>query len=102
MNMVQLLLPLWSNSGERFPKYLFDQVSKELMDEFSGLTAHTQAPASGLWEEDDGKTVHDEIIIYEVMVERLDVLWWSEYRRLLEGRFIQNKLIIRSYAIIIL
>jgi ribosomal protein S17E len=102
MNMVQLLLPLWSNSGERFRRNLFDQVTKELMDRFSGLTTHTQAPASGLWEEDDGKTIHDEIIIYEVMVESLDLPWWSEYRRLLETRFEQNKLIIRAYAISIL
>ena len=102
MNMVQLLLPLWSNSGERFPRDFFDQVSKELLDRFSGLTAHIQAPASGLWEEDDGKMVHDEIIIYEVMVEKLDFSWWSAYRRLLETRFKQNKLIIRAYAINIL
>ncbi len=102
MNMVQLLLPLWSNSGERFPKRIFDQVSKELIDEFSGLTAHAQAPASGLWEEDDGKTVHDEIIIYEVMVENLDLKWWTDYRRLLETRFKQDTLIIRAQEITIL
>lgn len=100
--MVQLLLPLWSNSGERFSKKLFDQVSKELIDRFSGLTAHVQAPASGLWEKEDGKTVHDEIIIYEVMVDNLDLPWWTEYRRLLETRFKQNKLIIRAQEITIL
>jgi hypothetical protein len=102
MNMVQLLLPLWSNAGERFSKKLFDQVSKELIDRFSGLTAHVQAPARGLWEKEDGKTVRDEIIIYEVMVENLDLSWWTEYRQLLETRFKQNKLIIRSQEITIL
>ena len=99
MNMVQLLLPLCSNSGERFPKGLFDQVSKELIERFSGLTAHTQAPASGLWEKEDGKTVHDEIVIYEVMVESLDFPWWTEYRRLLEIRFKQSNLVIRAQEI---
>jgi hypothetical protein len=100
--MIQLLLPLWSNSGERFPRHLFDQVSKELIDRFSGLTAHTQAPASGLWEEEGGKIAHDEIIIYEVMADKLDLPWWSEYRRLLETRFQQNKLVIRAQEINIL
>ena len=94
--------PLWSNTGERFPKRLFDQVSEELIERFSGLTAHTQAPASGLWEKENGKTVHDEIIIYEVMVESLDFPWWTVYRSLLETRFKQQKLIIRAQAINIL
>ncbi len=53
--MVQLLLPLWSNSGERFPKVLFDQVGDELMDRFAGLTAYMRTPASGLWEEKMGR-----------------------------------------------
>ena len=102
MKMIQLLLPLWSKSGERFPKDLFDQVSEELIRRFTGLTAYIQAPASGLWEKEDGKTVHDEIIIYEVMVESLDLPWWTEYRTGLEKRFQQDKLIVRAQEITIL
>src|SRR5688500_9186953 len=99
MHLVQLFIPLWSNAGERFPKALFDQVSHELVDQFAGLTAYTRTPASGLWEKKDGKTVNDEIIIYEVMVEQLEFPWWTEYRRRLEKRFKQDRLIIRSHEI---
>jgi hypothetical protein len=99
MHLVQILLPLWSNSGKQFSKDLFDQVGEELVERFSGLTAYTRAPANGLWQESGGKTVHDDNIIYEVMVENLDRDWWAAYRAELENRFQQDKLIIRAQQI---
>ncbi|HEV7929355.1 MAG TPA: hypothetical protein VGP12_04395 [Nitrosospira sp.] len=102
MYMTQLLLPLWSNDGERFSKALFEQVREELVQQFGGLTAYTRTPASGVWQEKDGGTVHDEIIVYEVMVENLDENWWNSYRRKLEKRFSQDELVIRAQEIRIL
>jgi hypothetical protein len=99
MYMTQLLLPLWSNGGEPFPKELFEQVREELVQQFGGLTAYTRTPASGVWQEKDGGTVHDEIIVYEVMVENLDENWWNGYRRKLEKRFSQDELVIRVQEI---
>ncbi|PTQ79570.1 hypothetical protein C8R21_1255 [Nitrosospira multiformis] len=99
MYMTQLLLPLWSNGGERFPHHLFEQVRDELVDKFGGLTAYTRTPASELWQENDGATVHDDIIVYEVMVKDLDEDWWSSYRKKLEQRFSQDKLVIRAQEI---
>jgi hypothetical protein len=99
MYMAQLLLPLWSNGGERFPKGLFEQVREELVQQFGGLTAYTRTPASGVWQEKDGGTVHDEIIVYEVMMENLDENWWNSYRRKLEKRFSQDELVIRVQEI---
>lgn len=69
------------------------------MQEFGGLTAYTRTPASGLWQEKDGATVHDDIIVYEVMVKNLDEDWWSSYRKKLEQRFRQDKLAIRAQEI---
>ena len=66
---------------------------------FGGLTAYTRTPASGLWQEKDGGTVHDDIIVYEVMVEDLDEDWWSSYRGELERRFSQETLVIRAQEI---
>ena len=40
--------------------------------------------------------IQDDIIIYEVMSERLDPGWWSTYRRTLEARFRQDEIVIRS------
>jgi hypothetical protein len=102
MYMTQLLLPLWSNGGKRFPKALFEQVRKELVEQFGGLTSYSRTPASGLWQEKDGGTVHDEIIVYEVMVENLDENWWNGYRKKLEERFSQDELVIRVQEIRIL
>jgi hypothetical protein len=102
MYMAQLLLPLWSNGGERFSKALFEQVREELVKQFGGLTAYTRTPASGVWQEKDGGTVHDEIIVYEVMVENLDENWWNSYRKKLEKRFSQDELVIRAQEIRIL
>ena len=99
MHLVQILLPLYSNSGEQFSRDLFDQVRDELMDKFSGLTAYTQTPVSGLWQEGRGKTVHDENVIYEVIVENLDRDWWTSYRSRLEKRFRQEQLIVRAHRI---
>jgi hypothetical protein len=102
MYMIQLLLPLWTNGGEQVPKALFEQVREELVQRFGGLTAYTRTPASGLWQEKDGETVHDEIIVYEVMAEELDESWWSGYRGELEQRFSQEKLVIRAQEIRVL
>lgn len=99
MYLTQLLLPLWSNGGERFPYHLFEQVRDELVGKFGGLTAYTRTPASGLWQENDGATVHDDIVVYEVMVKDLDEDWWSSYRKKLEQRFSQDKLVIRAQKI---
>ena len=99
MYMTQLLLPLWSNGGKRIPNALFEQVRNELVDKLGGLTAYARTPASGLWQEKDGGTIHDEIIVYEVMVENLDEDWWRSYRRELERRFSQETLVIRAQEI---
>ena len=52
----------------------------------------------GLWTE-DGKTSHDEIVIFEVMADELDRGWWSAYRAELERRFRQDVIVIRAQTI---
>ncbi|WP_217638674.1 hypothetical protein [Nitrosospira multiformis] len=52
-----------------------------------------------MWQEKDSATVHDDIIVYEVMVKDLDEDWWSSYRKKLEQRFSQDKLVIRAQKI---
>jgi hypothetical protein len=99
MYLVQLLLPLYNNAGERLPGELYAHVRNELVDRFGGLTAYTRAPASGLWQENEEKTVHDDLVIYEVMTEAIDYAWWQAYRAMLEERFLQETLIIRSHVI---
>lgn len=96
MHLVQLLLPLYAQEGERLPAALFDAVRTELVQRFGGLTAYSRAPAKGLWQDDDHKLDRDDIVIYEVMVPDLDRAWWASYREQLAARFRQKELVVRA------
>lgn len=95
MNLVQLLLPLYDNAGQAFPRAQYAAIRTELIGQYGGLTAYAQAPATGLWMEDSSRVFQDEIVVYEVMCEELDRDWWAQYRRQLEKRFAQRELVIR-------
>jgi hypothetical protein len=101
MHLVQLLLPLYSNSGTRFEQKLYTQVRDELVDRFGGITAYTRAPVHGLWQESE-QIVRDDLIIYEIMVEALEEAWWRGYRLVLEERFQQQSLVVRAHRILLL
>jgi len=103
VNLVQLLLPLFDNDGQRLPDESFRRVRTELTERFGGLTTYTRAPAKGLWQDDDtGDTNEDEIVVYEVMVETVDRGWWKAYRERLERTFRQKELVVRSQPIDVL
>ena len=78
---------------------LFDELAKELTDRFGGVTAYTRAPATGIWEEQSGRTVRDQIVVYEVMAEKLEPEWWAGLRERLELRFDQEELVVRAQEI---
>ncbi|TMJ04075.1 MAG: hypothetical protein E6G97_07735 [Alphaproteobacteria bacterium] len=101
MQLIQILLPLYDNSGEPLPAELFSEVRQQLADRFGGLTTYSRAPAQGLWK-DDGETHHDDIVVFEVMAARLDAAWWGEYRRNLEARFRQREIVIRAQETVVL
>src|SRR4051812_12206797 len=94
MHLIQILLPLYDNAGKAFGEDHFGKVRDELTERFGGLTAFTRAPAQGLWQ-DEGETRHDEIVVFEVMAERLDAGWWRDYRKRLEHEFRQDTVVIR-------
>ena len=99
MFLVQLLLPLRDNGGEAFGRAEFDRVKDELAERFGGATAFLRSPALGAWQETDGQTTHDDIVIFEAMADSLDRAWWAEYRRDLERRFRQEDVIVRASRI---
>jgi hypothetical protein len=68
----------------------------ELTDRFGGVTSYSRAPATGVWEKQPGDREHDDIVVYEVMVDDLDEAWWARYRGQLEQRFGQEELVIRA------
>jgi hypothetical protein len=95
MHVVQFLLPLRDNERRPFARADFEKVRAELTERFGGVTAFLQSPAMGAWK-DEGETVRDEMVLYEVMVERLDRAWWSGYRAELERRFQQERVMMRA------
>ena len=99
MHLIQLLLPVYDNSGRPFMAAMYGAVRATLTDRFGGLTAYTRAPAEGLWKEGNGAPTRDEVVVYEVMAETLDKEWWSEYRAQLERPFAQEELVIRAQLI---
>ena len=93
--LVQILLPVYDNNGQRFPSDLYNEVRAKLTDMFGGLTAYTRAPAEGVWE--SGITLkRDDIVVVEVMVDSLDRTWWGAYRRNLERLFRQDQIVLRA------
>ena len=95
--LVQILLPLYDNDGQRFSNDLYDDVHGRLTGTFGGLTAYTRAPAEGVWER--GSDVkRDDISVVEVMVDSLDRSWWGAYRQDLEQVFRQDHIVVRAQA----
>ena len=99
MHLVQLFLPLRDNEGSAFPGALYEGVRADLAEMFGGVTAFTRAPATGLWEDEGGDVQRDDVVLFEVMAERLDHAWWRAFRQALEQRFRQDEVLIRATAV---
>ena len=100
MHLVQILLPIYDNDGRPLDRALYAALARELTARFGGLTAHTRAPAEGLWREEPGEApVRDDIVIYEVMADALDEAWWADLRRRLERDFRQEAIVIRAQEV---
>jgi hypothetical protein len=96
MHLVQILLPVRDDEGHAFSRDLFAAVRLELTERFGGVTAYARAPARGLWKDDDGAVASDDVVVYEVMVDDLDEVWWAATRERLRQRFRQDELVVRA------
>ena len=102
MYLMQILLPLTSPSGEKFPRAHYERTEKELILHFNGFTAHRRAPASGLWKNAEATIEKDDLIVYEVLAKQRDNDWWSAFRESLEKLFEQDKVLIMSHEVAIM
>jgi hypothetical protein len=101
MHLVEIFLPLKDNRGRPFADEKYAAVREHLTERFGGLTAFSRSPAQGTtW--DGGKRVHDEIIVFEVMTETLDISWWGVYQLQLEREFRQDGIVVRASTITLL
>jgi hypothetical protein len=94
VKLVQIFLPLYDNRGRRFPQALYSRERDRLVERFGGLTTHMRSPVRGLWK--TGQQVkRDELVIFEVVIRRVDRKWWMDYRYRLQKNFRQNELLVR-------
>ena len=96
MYLVQILIPMFDNEGLAFEPDDYVQLRSELADHFGGVTAYMRAPARGVWKDGMGETTRDDIVIFEVMTEELDRVWWGNFRKELERRFRQDSVFVRA------
>jgi hypothetical protein len=101
MKLVQIFFPVYDNDGRRFSAQMFSTERKKLVEHFGGMTAHTRAPAHGLWK-DGPPTKREDIVIFEVMMRKVDRKWWNNYRHALQKRFKQKELLIRAQDVKVL
>jgi hypothetical protein len=101
MHLIEILLPLNDNNGRPFEAGKYAAIRRHLTERFGGLTAFARSPAQGTTT-DGGKTVHDDIIVFEVMAEELDLSWWRSYRRQLEQEFGQDTIVARASIVTLL
>ena len=99
MYQVRLLLPLYDNEGRAFARADFDRVRDELTEKFGGVTAHSRAPAEGVWKDDGGALNRDRVVAFEVLAETLERDWWADYRATLAARFRQDEVMITAAAV---
>jgi hypothetical protein len=99
MHLIELFLPLRDNRGQPFPHADYVAVERQLTERFGGVTAYPRAPATGLWKTSPTKTVEDDLVVYEVMADKLDVPWWQAYREALEKTFRQDRILIRAQQV---
>lgn len=99
MQLIEIFLPVYDQNGVELPAPLYARTRDELVERFGGLTAHSRTPAHGLWRTEEGEVVRDDVVVYEVIAERVERRWWSDYRKTLERRFAQQALMVRSNEI---
>jgi len=99
MNLIQVLLPIYDNTGQPFPASFHKAVKDELARHFGGMTAYTRAPAEGVWNDEEGVQTRDDIIVYEVMTDIVDAGWWKRFRERLELKFEQREVLVRAHSV---
>jgi hypothetical protein len=102
MYLMQILLPLTSPRGEKFPRAHYEHTEKQLISHFKGFTAYPRAPASGLWKNADATLERDDLIVYEVLAQQSDAEWWAAFRKSLETLFEQDTILIMSHEVTIM
>lgn len=97
-HLVQIVIPLQDHQGQPFSQAVLDEMRRDLVAHFSGVTTHLRVPVPSV-AVSAGHDRHAESLVFEVMCERLDRCWWHDYRRHLESRFRQQEVVVRAVPV---
>lgn len=90
---LELVLPQTDAQGKPFAEALFDELNRELIKKFSGLTVYARLPADGFWK-NDSTTVQQSVVVYQLMLPDLDFNYWKQLKANLENKFNQTEVLI--------
>ena len=94
MYLIEIFLPLYAPDGTPYPSEVYDELAKGLTETFGGVTLHKRAPAKGLWKASQ-VIIKDDIVIFEVMAEKVSRPYWKQQKHLLKQVLGQDEIVIR-------
>ncbi len=90
----EIYLPLSYNDGSIVEKEKFNLTRDELIERFGGLTSTPPGfPLLGWWHSPQG-VMEDNIVMWRVVTENDDDVFFLEYKQMLKRRFIQEEVFI--------
>ena len=102
MVLIQLLLPVSVSPSGAEEDDRVRVTHRELVDAFGGVTAYLRTPAQGVWTAPDGARERDSVVMVEIVTERFDRAWWSEYAGSLARRYQQEEMHVRAMDVDVL
>ena len=100
----EIYLPLFYNDGTAIEPEKFDQVERELVEQFGGVTTvQRQFPLRGVWQ-GERQTYLDLIVVFTVLdLSGADVEhFFTPYKEALKTRFHQEEVLITMYELTVL
>jgi inorganic pyrophosphatase len=101
MELIQIFIPTADQEGSSFPPQHFDDLKKELTDQFGGVTIYARSPAKGIWKPDSGSEETDNMVIYEILVQEMNTTYWAELKSRLEDTFQQKEIMMRYFTVFV-
>lgn len=96
MYLVQVFLPTCDRSGQPLPREPYDQIRAELAQRHGGARACLRTSLHAMQDDAANAWQREDLVLIEVMCERLDRTWWHDYRRGLEQMFDQREVLLRA------
>lgn len=95
MYLMQIFVPIRDNEGNPFDQRRFTDLRDELTERFGGVTIYARTPAQGIWKPSDGSAQTDQMVIYEVIFDELEMPYWKGLKFSLETAFSQQQILMR-------